>query len=737
MKKQLAVLTLSVCILFYTSPLFSAEIPDEKQSEAALEAEFRWLRAEAYDMEVVTASRKIQKISEAPATIISVTQEQIEAYGWRDLKDIFRALPGIDVSYNAQGEVKTMVTMRGVAGNQKILILQDGLKYSPASGERFLYGHNIPLNVYKRIEIIYGPASSLYGADAYAGVINLISKDGADYDGVKVNAGYVSTGAYTSDVSFGKKFGDDWDVLLSAGIFQGKDEDLHEDYEEYAGVNAYQGRLKELGNDYPVRNRNLFFKLRYKKFRLGFDWQHEFESNAAVSLPESYAYTDDFVWGQDLRHCYIEHDSYSSANLNIKTTLTAGDYEVNPSTSFYIVAKDEQGNMTDTVPAYKYAYSSYIKGDIQADWTFSEKFSAVAGISYEKAVSFPKTRNLDSVFDTGGPREVDMSIFVDPNGYSFGISGFRESFFGERNFNNFGLFVQTEYKLSDIFKLDGGLRYDYNTLYKETFNPRFGLIADPMKNLTVKLLYGTAYIQPANYFRYENFANPFMMHIPNEDIKPEELETYSVDISYMFGKNFLVHATGFLNKMTNIIRPVPAPAQKNDYPYYNPYREDQGYVQHNGNQGEIESKGGEITLRYQKDRFLSDLSYSYLTGDDDGFDIPGVSEHKIVLNSSYTGEKWTAGLTLRYYADVSTDRNNYKYGNAEKGGDESYSFDGACIAYLNMAYKFNKNLSARLSIDNILNTEHYGAVLFDGSPVVVPRAPQPLRQTYIGVGYSF
>ncbi len=120
MKKQLIAWTLSVFILLSISPLFSAEIPLAK-AEAELEAEFRWLRAEAYDLEVVTASRKIQKISDAPASIISVTHEQIEAYGWRDLKDIFRALPGTDMSYNVQGELKTLVSMRGVTGNQKIL----------------------------------------------------------------------------------------------------------------------------------------------------------------------------------------------------------------------------------------------------------------------------------------------------------------------------------------------------------------------------------------------------------------------------------------------------------------------------------------------------------------------------------------------------------------------------------------------------------------------------------------
>jgi len=706
--------------------------------EAELDAELRWLQAETFDIEVVTASRKAQKISEAPATIISITQEQIMAYGWRDLKDLFRALPGVDVSYNVQGELKTSVAMRGIIGNQKILILQDGHKYSPATGERFLYAHNLPLNIYKRIEIIYGPASGLYGADAYAGVINLITKDGSDYEGTEMNAAYVSTGAYTGDITFGQKFGEDTDILLSARIYRGEDEKLHEDYEEYEDVRSYQGNLGKLENEYPVKNWNLFFKLHYKKFTMGFDWQHEFESNAAVSTPDAYAYVEDFVWGQELRHFHIDHESYSGKNLNIRTTFEAGDYELDSSASYFVVTeKDEDGNPTDGYPAYKYAYSSYLKGKIQADWDISDKFSLVTGMSYEKVTSFPKTRNLDKAFDSSGPLEVDMSAFSDPEGYTFGILGFDEPVFGERNFKNFGMFVQTEYKFSDMFKLDAGLWYDYNTLYKETFNPRVGVIIAPLDHLSFKLLYGRAYIQPSNFYRYENFANPFIMHIPNEDIKPEELENYSLDMACTLGKHFSVHVTTFLNRMEHIIRPVEAPAQEGDYPYYNPYREDQGSVRYNGNQGEIESKGGEITLRHKTALFSTSLSYSYVTGEDGGFDIPQISNHKVTLNSMYTGERWTAGLTLRYYSDVSTDRDNYEYGNDQAGGDESYSFDGAFVAYLNVICKLNENLWLNFGADNIFDTEHYGGVPFDGSPVVVPRAPQPLRKIYMGFRYSF
>jgi len=165
---------------------------------------------ELMNIEVTTASKKAQKISDAPATVISYSAAQIELHGWRDLKDLFRALTGVDVSYDVQGEVKTLVTFRGVQGNQKVLVLQDGQRQNPITGERFIYGHNIPLNIYKRIEVVYGPASALYGADAYGGVINLITKDGADIDGMSASVGYVSTQAVDASMSFGKKWETMW-----------------------------------------------------------------------------------------------------------------------------------------------------------------------------------------------------------------------------------------------------------------------------------------------------------------------------------------------------------------------------------------------------------------------------------------------------------------------------------------------------------------------------------------------
>ncbi len=142
---------------------------------------------ELLNIEVITASKKTQEINFAPADITVITEEMIKERGYKDLKDIFRDLPGFDISENVEGEVRTLVINRGILGNNKIMVLRDGKKLNVTTGERFVYGNNIPLFNVSRIEVIYGPSSAMYGADAYSGVINLITKKANEIDGVDID----------------------------------------------------------------------------------------------------------------------------------------------------------------------------------------------------------------------------------------------------------------------------------------------------------------------------------------------------------------------------------------------------------------------------------------------------------------------------------------------------------------------------------------------------------------------
>lgn len=690
---------------------------------------------------VITAAKKEQKIADAPATIISISADQIEKYGWRDLKDVFRTLVGIDVSYDTQGEVRTLVIMRGLLGNQKILILQDGQRQSTITGERIVYGHNMPLHFYQRIEIIYGPASALYGPEAYAGVVNLITKSGNDVNGLEAGAAYASTEAVISQVMFGQTFDEDSDFIIGGRLYHGNDYPLHEDYADYEAVNRYSGRLGEFEKDYPIKDWNVLFKLRYNNLTIGGDWQHELETNAPSTIPTNYAYIEDDLWGQDIRHLYARYVHEVNERTALTARVSVGDYSLNPATNFYVV---QDIALTAAAPSYKYAYSGYLSANLQLDWMPREWLQMIGGILYEPVKSFPKTKNLDN-----GPFRFEGDLvdnmqdppfdLVDPNGYVFGLVGLTNPIFGERNYYNLGGFIQAQINATNTLAITTGGRLDYNSIYDETINPRLGIVYRPSSQLSLKAMYGTAYIQPSNYYRWENFANPFIIHVPNEHIKPEKMRTISLSATTYLSRNWSLRGEIFRNDLQDIIRPVIiSSAVQNGYPFYNPYRTVIGlepavdWAETNDNQGEVYTQGIELDLRYQFDRFGINLSYSYLDGEDklQNHPVAKVSPHKINANLDYTGDHFTAAVSLRYYSEVGTEKSNTVYGDP---GDQSYEFAGAFITYANLRYRTQDRLSFHLTVDNLFNTKHYGAAPYAESGWVQHRAPQALRKFFAGM----
>jgi len=690
---------------------------------------------ELLKLEVVTSSKVAQESTRSPVTVRVITQEQIERMGFRDLKDVFRVLPGFDLSYDVQGEVKTLVLGRGILGNQKLSILLDGNKYSPPTGERFVYGHNMPLSHIKRIEVVYGSASALYGADAFSGVVNLISMDGEDLNGVKVNLGYMDTQATVADFSFGKKYSSGWDLMTSLRAYQGEDFKLHQSYSDYAVVDTYGDPLSQQSNTYPIDNWNMFFKAKRGEWSFGGDWQHQLETNAPSTIPTNYAYVEDYVWGQDQIHAWLKHERAMSKNVQLATTLSYSSYEVNPDSNFYVIQDIE---LTSAAPSYKYALSESIKLESQATWSL-EKGSLITGIFYEDIQSFPKTQNLDVPFNTSGPLEDDLSAFVDENGYTFGLLGLSDSIFGDRNYTNYGAYVQGQWAPGENLDLTFGLRYDQNSIYGDTVNPRIGVVYRPHSAWTLRTSYGTAYIQPSNYYRWENWGNPFAMHIPNEDIRPETVESLSMSALWIKG-NHSLQVEVFYNDLQDVIQATAAPSQEGNYPYYNPLRavigEDPrtGFVEINANQGEIQTYGTEMEFSLKRERLLSTISWTWLDGDDNGFALAKTSKHKLIANVEYAANRWEAGGSVRYYSDVNTAAFNSEYG---LGGNGQLSFPGSTILYGNLSWRFVPGWKLNLGMDNILDKNHYAAAPYGESVWITPRAPQAGRKVWLNLQWRF
>ncbi len=169
--------TLLACGLFTCAQSFSQE---EDQSSSPM------------DTILVTASRAPLATADAGSSVTVITREQIERRQARYVTDLLRAVPGVAVSHSGPIGAQTQVRIRGAEANH-VLVLIDGVRANdPASGDEFRWELLSTSNI-ERIEVIRGPQSALWGSDALAGVVHIITRSGG---GQKNVGGFVESGSH-------------------------------------------------------------------------------------------------------------------------------------------------------------------------------------------------------------------------------------------------------------------------------------------------------------------------------------------------------------------------------------------------------------------------------------------------------------------------------------------------------------------------------------------------------------
>jgi iron complex outermembrane receptor protein len=175
-----------------------AETTDSEQEPAALpQLEDSDFLTDAYDRVVVTASRVGQDPLDSPSTLSVITADDIRLSGAVELADVLRRVPGMDLMQLSSGYADVAIRGFNRKMNNKVLVLIDGRStYMDFIGVTFLQALPIALEEIERIEIVRGPGSAVYGANAVTGVINIITKaPGAEPGGqVRVDAGLPGLG---------------------------------------------------------------------------------------------------------------------------------------------------------------------------------------------------------------------------------------------------------------------------------------------------------------------------------------------------------------------------------------------------------------------------------------------------------------------------------------------------------------------------------------------------------------
>lgn len=534
---------------------------------------------------VVSASKKEQKVSDAPAAVYVISEKQIKERGYRVLTDALVDQPGFNFIH-AYGVWPELMFQRGMINNsnQRSIVYIDGVPQNILSENSILAGTlRFPLHNVERIEIINGPASSLYGANAFNGIINIITKSGKDHPGNEVtgmygawesngrNPGYAGT--ITSRNSIGK--GEDA-IQYSASAYYYKTDgpyfgdqkrldkpnvspnDTSYYYESKACGGQCQADSKSVGyywsdryNIANVDSYNITGKFSYKGFR--------FES-----INHQYiAGTGNFQNGTrrlDYRDRGLETDNYDSRNnfrrLGILNGQISPNGQVGAEWNFrnnaiymaYLWVINKKLNLDSELIARS---TSLLNTSVEAlyknpgpyafykpdDVTLNPRSRPDYGNEIREKLTYDYSDRLSITVGT------ELSYTVVPRGYNS---------FQSFKYSNYGLYGQAIYTPISIVSFTVGYRFDDNTLYGKTYNPRIGTIIKPFENFTIKLLYGTGFRPPSGWELFSATS----ARKENTKLSPERMKSYEIGLEYrLLGKSTFA-LNGFYNRVHDIILEV-------------------------------------------------------------------------------------------------------------------------------------------------------------------------------------
>lgn len=505
-----------------------------------------------------------QALRRAPAVAAVVTAEEIAAMGATDLDEVLESIAGVHVTRTAVAYAP-MYVVRGVvsAFTPQTLVLQNGIPVTTLfQGNKGNAWGGLPVENIARVEVIRGPGSALYGADAYSGVINIITKAAADVPGTEIGARAGSFNTRSGWVQHGGKLGPiDVAAYLRVGGTDGFGETIGADAQSRADQ-VFRTRASlapgAVRTGYDAIDGSL--DLAYGKWRLrtGYKLRHNLESGAGVASvvdpvgrANSERITSDLSWNdpQFANHWALGLSaSYLQYNDLLDTAFmllppgarTAGG--VFPDGAFGTPQKWERQLRLAATATYTGFNGHSIRMGGGHDDLDLYKTSAVRNYSFTAAGALlPLSPLVMTDFS-------DTATFMSPHRRKLSYA-----------------YVQDEWRLAPDWTLTAGLRRDLYSDVGGTTNPRFALVWEAAYDLTAKLLYGEAFRAPA-FVELYSINNPVANGNPN--LRPETVRTWEGVVAWARRDTKLTLSL-FRYDMSDIIRLVANPTPGTGATYQN------------------------------------------------------------------------------------------------------------------------------------------------------------------------
>ncbi|MFH2137493.1 MAG: TonB-dependent receptor [Candidatus Omnitrophota bacterium] len=478
---------------------------------------------------VITAAKQEQSIYDAPAVMTVITAEEIRKMGAKTLIDVLRTVPGFNI---IQDTNEKLTVIHGVyaSTNQKFLLLRDGHRLNDNMFYSTEYDYSLTLANVKRIEVIRGPGSTLYGSAAMCGVVNVITKNGADIKKTEVSVGVGNYGQQTADFVFGRAWGEANDISIYGSFYGSEGEKLFQPISR--DVSSIPAEGWQYGDRYP-QNYDVGVKLRdgFVTFEASLrrsEYIPPRENGGSLYDRDTISRDVEQVFTWAYMDLLYERPTGDDAVLKIRHFL---DYE-------YWDSWQLLSSPREYPPYGKLLWMEYdslgVGGDYSYQWPLHEG-NVLAGMKIEQwwllGSSYTHNINNANVFFQGEKllTQDDGEYYIAP-------------------------YVQIEQPLNSKIDLSLGVSYDYYEIVKESINPRVGLIINPWEEFYWKLLYARAFMNPSYFYRY--VTPDAYGYYGGPDLQPEIMTTYQTSFSNRFGDFLSADLHIFYNVIKDLISPV-------------------------------------------------------------------------------------------------------------------------------------------------------------------------------------
>jgi outer membrane receptor protein involved in Fe transport len=483
---------------------------------------------------VVTASRQSETRSQSPAHIMVINREQIRERRYRNLADLMEDLPGVDFMRGTKSSAYNNFAVQGYSGSNKMLVMLDGVRVGHPAGGTFPIAENFSLYLAKQVEILYGPAAALYGADAVAGVINIITDKAAEAPGANVN---LSGGNFGSrDASFTGRIKNDNKLALSmGGHWQESDRAPLDKYypADFPKIDACSPACPPATNiKVPAASRedyvgNISSNSLYARLDVGEDLTFGYYRNQFRSLtstgdkPATAIYDKDAYWDTLTDTLYGKYRFNLASNLSGELVIDYSLQEVDPESHY-------RNFYTGFQNGYEYTRGERLGIEQTLNWKLNERHRVLADLGYQ---------DYSAIEAHSLPNHYNTNLSPDNQGLLFSGTPVPISIY-ETEFHNISLYTQLQSQWNETFSTMAGVRHDRHSAYGNSLNTRLGAVWHPHPQHLFKLLYGEAFRAPSpeeslSSFGSFNFdgsiykSNPGF-RMPNFDLEPEEARTLSL-----------------------------------------------------------------------------------------------------------------------------------------------------------------------------------------------------------------